>query len=111
MPGRYEEIYNFNAGACWCASFASVGYLNKIDRIVPGIDVSDDYLSESKEVKKAQGKNFQFSYGDYVVKTLLGAVDVNFDRLDEVRLKASEVRAMAAPRSAPAAAGGCCSVM
>lgn len=88
----------------------AVGYLNKIDRIVPGIDVSDDYLSESKEVKKAQGKNFQFSYGDYVVKTLLGPVDVNFDRLDEARLKASEIRALAT-RTAPAAADGCCTLM
>lgn len=89
----------------------AVGYLNKIDRIVPGIDVSDDYLSESKEVKKAQGKDFQFSYGDYVVKTLLGAVDVNFDRLDEVRLKASEIRALATRTAPSAAGGGCCSIM
>jgi hypothetical protein len=90
---------------------SAVGYLNKIDRIVPGIDVSDDYGSESKEVRKAQGKDFQFSYGDYIVKTLLGPIDANFDRLDEVRLKASEVRALGAPRKAPTAGGGCCSIM
>jgi hypothetical protein len=89
----------------------SVGYLNKIDRIVPGIDVSDDYASELKEVKKAQGKDFQFSYGDYVVKTLLGAIDANFDRLDEVRLKSSEVRALAARSVPTGSAGGCCSIM
>jgi hypothetical protein len=89
----------------------SVGYLNKIDRIVPGIDVSDDYASELKEVKKAQGKDFQFSYGDYVVKTLLGPVDVNFDRLDEVRLKASEIRALATRQVPAADGGGCCSIM
>lgn len=91
----------------------SVGYLNKIDRIVPGIDVSDDYASESKEIKKAQGASFPFSYGDYVVKTLLGPVDSAFDKLDEAKMKTSEVRALSqASRPVPTAgAGGCCSLM
>jgi len=73
----------------------SVGYLNKIDRIVPGIDVSDDYLSEMKEVKKAQGEDFQFSYGDYVVKTLLGPIDSAFDNIDEKRLSKKEIKSLA----------------
>jgi len=62
---------------------ASVGYLNKIDRLVPGIDVVDDYRSECKEVKKHQGNSFKFSFGDYVVKALLAPVDKYFDSLDE----------------------------
>jgi hypothetical protein len=61
----------------------SIDYLNKIDRIVPGIDVIDDYRSEHKEVIKYNGKNFKFSFGDYVVKSLLGSIDPYFDNLDE----------------------------
>jgi hypothetical protein len=64
----------------------SVGYLNKIDRIVPGIDVVDDYESERAEVRKVQGAKFPFSFGDYVVKTLLGSIDPKMDALDEKRL-------------------------
>lgn len=67
---------------------ASVGYLNKIDRIVPGIDVVDDYGSECAEVRKVQGAKFPFSFGDYVVKTLLGSIDPAMDALDERKLGA-----------------------
>jgi hypothetical protein len=62
---------------------SSVGYLNKLDRIVPGLDVVDDYSSERKEVLKKQGSSFAFSKGDYVVKALLGPIDIYFDNLDE----------------------------
>ena len=65
---------------------ASVSYLNKIDREVPGIDVTDDFRSERKEILKAQGSKYQFTFGDYVVKSVLGPVDPSFDNLDERRL-------------------------
>ena len=61
----------------------SIDYLNKIDRIIPGIDVTDDYRSELKEIKKYKGDNYKFSFGDYVVKALLGPIDPSFDNLDE----------------------------
>jgi hypothetical protein len=61
----------------------SIGYLNKIDRMVPGIDVIDDFRSETREIQRFQGKNFKFSFGDYVVKALLGPIDPYFDNLDE----------------------------
>lgn len=66
----------------------SVGYLNKLDRVVPGLDVVDDFESEKKEVMRAQGKGFAFSFGDYVVKTLLGSIDPTMDALDEKRVPA-----------------------
>lgn len=75
---------------------ASVGYLNKLDRIVPGIDVVDDYDSERKEIFKIQGPKFPFSFGDYVVKTLLGSIDSTMDALDERKLRGG--------------AGGCCTI-
>jgi hypothetical protein len=61
----------------------SIGYLNKIDRDIPGIDVIDDYRSETQEIQKHQGKSFKFSFGDYVVKGMLGPIDPYFDSLDE----------------------------
>lgn len=61
----------------------AISYLNRIDTIVPGVDVVDDYYSELKEVKRAQGQRYPFSYGDYVVKVLLGSIDSTMDRLDE----------------------------
>ena len=60
-----------------------VSYLNDIDRLVSNVDTVDDYRNEKNEILKAQGEAFHFTYGDYVVKTLLGSVDDYFDKLDE----------------------------
>lgn len=65
---------------------ATMEYLNNWDDTIPRLDVIDDYGSEYNEVKTAQGKNFSFSYGDYVVKSMLGSIDPWFDHLDEVNL-------------------------
>ena len=35
----------------------------------------DDYRSERNEIQKVRGINFAFSFGDYIVKALLGAID------------------------------------
>jgi len=43
----------------------------------------DDYRNEKKEIQARQGRNFPFSFGDYVVKILMGGVDSWFDDLDE----------------------------
>jgi hypothetical protein len=63
-----------------------VGYLNDIDETVPNVDCVDDYTSERNEVLFVQGEHFPFSYGDYIIKGLLGAVDPAFDLLDERNL-------------------------
>jgi hypothetical protein len=63
---------------------ATMSYLNNWDDTLPRLDVIDDYGSEYKEVKRVQGRNFPFSYGDYVVKSMLGSVDPWFDHLDEI---------------------------
>ncbi|KAJ3317255.1 hypothetical protein HDU76_001261 [Blyttiomyces sp. JEL0837] len=55
----------------------------------PCVDVVDDYMSERNEVLKVQGWDFPFSWGDYVTKTLLGAIDGYFDSMDEARLSAA----------------------
>ena len=43
-----------------------VGYLNELDKNVPNVDTPDDYISEKKEVLKAQGKSFSYTYADHV---------------------------------------------
>jgi hypothetical protein len=62
----------------------AIGYLNRWDVEMPRVDVIDDYPNEKKEVQWAQGRGFSFTFGDYVVKTLMGSVTPSLDRLDEV---------------------------
>lgn len=61
----------------------SVKYLNNLDKTLENLDVVDDYISERAEVKDAKGANFPFSFGDYVVKSLIGSIDPELDNLDE----------------------------
>lgn len=60
----------------------SVAYLNEADRDIARLDVVDDYRSERDEARKNYGPKYAFSFGDYVVKALLGPVDPTFDRID-----------------------------
>ncbi|KAJ3031383.1 UNVERIFIED_CONTAM: hypothetical protein HDU68_004462 [Siphonaria sp. JEL0065] len=48
-----------------------VGYLNEWDKVIPCVDVVDDYYSERKEILAVQGNQFPFSRGDWVCKMLL----------------------------------------
>lgn len=53
---------------------SSVEYLDGfIENNYPNVDVTEDYRSERKEVKEKTGKNL--SFGDYVVKIMLGGID------------------------------------
>lgn len=86
---------------------AAVGYLNYIDRIIPGLDVVDDYYSECREILAVQGSSFAFTFGDYVVKVLLGSIDPDMDALDERKLTAREAtRVRGERRDAVATASG-----
>ncbi|CAM4754940.1 unnamed protein product [Rotaria magnacalcarata] len=60
-----------------------IGYLNDWDKKIANLDVVDDYRNEKREIQARQGKQFPFSFGDYVVKILMGGVDSWFDDLDE----------------------------
>jgi hypothetical protein len=61
----------------------SVNYLNNWDRKLKNLDVVDDYRSEREEVRKAKGQRYSFTFGDYVVKSLIGSIDPELDKLDE----------------------------
>lgn len=62
----------------------SVDYLNRWDRELPNLDVVDDFRNERAEIRNVKGKNFPFSFGDYVVKSLVGSIDPELDNMDEV---------------------------
>ncbi|CAF0790492.1 unnamed protein product [Brachionus calyciflorus] len=61
----------------------SVGYLNRWDRTIRNLDVVDDFRNERNEIKKVKGHNYSFSFGDYVVKSLVGSIDPELDKMDE----------------------------
>ncbi|CAF1117057.1 unnamed protein product [Adineta steineri] len=61
----------------------SVNYLSNWDKTMPNLDVIDDYRSEKAEIQRVRGPSFPFSFGDYIVKALLGSIDPWFDALDE----------------------------
>ena len=42
---------------------------------MPNLDVMDDYRSERTEIQRNRGPTFPFSFGDYIVKALLGSMD------------------------------------
>jgi len=64
-----------------------IGYLNKLDKDIPKLDVLDDYHSEKKEVQSKQGYNFPYSFGDHIARLLLGPVYPKYDRLDEYKIQ------------------------
>lgn len=72
---------------------AVVGYLNRFDKKIVNVDVLDDYSSERAEIIAVQGHHFPFSFGDYVVKILMGSVDPWFDKLDEKPIRLNPVNA------------------
>ena len=62
----------------------AVGYLTEWDRTMKNVDVTDDYETEKIEICKCQqNSDYPFSYGDYIVKALVGAIIPSIDRLDE----------------------------
>lgn len=52
-----------------------VAYLSSWDKTIPNVDVTDDYRSERAEIQRTRGPTFPFSFGDYIVKAMLGALD------------------------------------
>jgi hypothetical protein len=64
-----------------------MSYLNKWDAEIPRLDVVDDYRSERNETIKAQGQKFSFTFGDYVVKSLIGSIVPELDNIDELKNK------------------------
>ena len=60
-----------------------VEYLNRWDIEIPNLDVVDDFRNERAEIKGIKGADFHFTFGDYVVKSLIGSIDPELDNMDE----------------------------
>jgi sugar lactone lactonase YvrE len=58
-------------------------YLDKLDRTIDGVDVTDDYYSVLANVQKNRGTDTPFSFGDYLIKCLIGPLDKKIDEIDE----------------------------
>ena len=50
---------------------------------MPRLDIIDDYRRELREEKRANGPLYQFSFGDYVAKSLVGSIDPNLHKSDQ----------------------------
>ncbi len=61
---------------------STMDYLENWDKILNNFDLVDDYYSEKIRIQEAQGPNFRFSRGDYIVKIMLGSIDKTLDALD-----------------------------
>ena len=68
-------------------------YLNNWDRQIKNLDVVDDYESEKKEIyskKRSKKDRVAFSYGDYIVKIILGSFVREIDEIDEEKKSGSQ---------------------
>ena len=64
---------------------ACVKYMAEWDREMINVDVSDDFNTERNTIRKnPKNKDLPFSHGDYIVKALVGAIDRDIDRLNEL---------------------------
>ena len=47
-----------------------------------GVDVCMDYRGEMIEIKRLRSSRYRFSFGDYVVKVIIGNIDPEIHRID-----------------------------
>ena len=87
LQNRPSYVFT-NIAAC-TDDDSSIGYLNGLDRELPRLDVIDDYAMELAEIKRKNGPAFQFSFGDYVTKAILGSISSDLDVSDEVPQQSS----------------------
>lgn len=67
-----------------------MNYLNNWDNEIDNFDVTDDFESEKKEIMDANGGDFEFTYGTYVLKTVIGSLDPSIDNMDEFKPRETE---------------------
>ncbi len=56
----------------------ALDYLNNWDRTMENVDVVDDFRSELAQIREKQGPNVKFSYGEYLIKALIGSIDQTY---------------------------------
>lgn len=87
---EYKNLIRHRDGANIFMTFVActnnrkkIEFLNGIDIEDCTLDVIDDYHNEYLEVIEVQGKNFDYSFEDHIIRLLLGPVYPEFDKLDE----------------------------
>lgn len=58
-------------------------YMAEWDKDMENVDVTVDFERQKELVRQSHGDNYPFSFGDYIVKALLGAIDSEMDALGE----------------------------
>jgi len=87
----------------------ATAYLDELDGAIDGVDVTDDYYSVLDRVRKYRGPDENFSFGDYLIKCIIGPFDVSMDGVDEPPPEAraaAEAKAAESARRASAGGGG-----
>ena len=49
---------------------------------IPGVDVTEDYRGERRDVLALRGPSYSFTFGDYIVKCLVGVIDPQIHIID-----------------------------
>jgi len=49
---------------------------------IMGVDVSEDYRGEARDLRQTRGRSYRFSFGDYIVKVLVGSIDPSVHNID-----------------------------
>ena len=60
-----------------------IGYLNKLNNKQRNIYVLNDYYLEYKKIIKVRGNNFKYSFGNHIVRLLLGSLIPKLNKLDK----------------------------
>ena len=63
-------------------SYRTLEYNPYMNRGIQGVDVTEDYRGESRDVRRARGRAYRFTFGDYIVKTIVGAYDPAIHLID-----------------------------
>jgi hypothetical protein len=51
-----------------------VNYFSNLDKLMPNLDVINDYRSEHAKIQRTHRGNLVFSFGGYIVKSLLDSI-------------------------------------
>lgn len=87
IPKIKELQRNYKRGKVYMSFVActenqsDIEFMNKLDKKVRNVDVSDDYQSEFNEILRVTGK--PISYNKYITKAIIGSVVPELDTLDE----------------------------
>ena len=49
---------------------------------IKGVDMSEDFRGETRDVQRIRGRGFRFTFGDYIVKCMVGAYDPSIHAID-----------------------------